>query len=233
MEPLNRDQRITAVASLDQPLRRQLYEFLADRTDWLTRDEAADTLDVARSVAAFHLDKLADAGVLEVSFERTTGRTGPGAGRPSKRYRLAVDELSASLPDRRYDLAGHLLAQAVAESTARGTPVGDCLSQGARAAGRAMGGAARSESEHNEAGHQAAVMDVLEASGYEPRLVDDEEIVLGNCPFHRLAEEHRALVCGMNLDLLDGVVDGLRVGADLEARLEPEPGLCCVRLRRR
>ena len=231
MEPLTRDQRIAALASLDQPLRRLLYEVMKDRTDWLTRDEAAELLDVARSVAAFHLDKLAEAGVVEVTFERTTGRTGPGAGRPSKLYRLAADELSASMPDRRYDLAGQLLANAVAESSARGTPVDDCLCQGARAAGRAMGSEARPA--HKTTGtDDASVIAVLEANGYEPRMIDGE-IVLDNCPFHRLAEEHRELVCGMNLDLLGGVVEGLGVGADLEAHLVPEPGFCCVRLRRR
>ena len=233
MEPLTRDQRIAALASLDQPLRRRLYEVLEDRTDWLTRDEAAELLDVARSVAAFHLDKLAEAGVVEVTFERTTGRTGPGAGRPSKLYRLAADELSASMPDRRYDVAGQLLADAVAESSARGTPVEDCLCQGARAAGRAMGRAARPGDKTTGIDDASSVIAVLEANGYEPRIIDDGEIVLDNCPFHRLAEEHRELVCGMNLDLLDGVVEGLGVGADLEAHLVPEPGFCCVRLRRR
>src|SRR5680860_1334410 len=109
MEPLStRDARIAAVASLEQPLRRRLYALLDDRDRWITRDEAASALDVARSVAAFHLDKLADAGVVEVTFERTTGRTGPGAGRPSKMYRLTLDELSASIPERHYDLAGQV-----------------------------------------------------------------------------------------------------------------------------
>ncbi|MCB1028382.1 MAG: helix-turn-helix domain-containing protein, partial [Microthrixaceae bacterium] len=137
------DERITAIASLDQPLRRRLYGLLADRDRWTTRDQAADALDVARSVAAFHLDKLADAGVVDVDFQRTTGRTGPGAGRPSKVYRLAADEFSASMPDRHYDLAGHLLADAVAESSATGAPADQCLATAARAAGRRLGADAR------------------------------------------------------------------------------------------
>src|SRR3954468_9081487 len=114
------EQRIAGIAALDQPIRRGLYRLLTSTDGWITRDEAAASLDVARSVAAFHLDKLADAGVVEVQFQRMSGRQGPGAGRPSKLYRLAADELSASLPQRHYDLAGSLLAAAVAESAKTG-----------------------------------------------------------------------------------------------------------------
>src|SRR5262245_31346300 len=115
MEPeSDLERRIAGIAALDQPLRRDLYRLLARGE--VTRDDAAAALDIPRSVAAFHLDKLVAAGAVEVRFERTSGRSGPGAGRPSKLYRLANDELSVSVPDRRYDLAGSLLAAAVAES---------------------------------------------------------------------------------------------------------------------
>lgn len=223
-----RDDRIAAVAALDQPLRRQLHAVLADRDSWTSRDEAADALGVARSVAAFHLDKLAAAGVAEVRFERTTGRSGPGAGRPSKMYRLAADELSASMPDRRYDLAGQLLADAVADSTATGTPVGECLERVARAAGRTVGEDVRGEAA-GEDRSLAELLDVLERQGYEP-VVDDGEVALVNCPFHRLAEGHRSLVCGMNLSFLTGLVEGLDPDPAVDAQLLPEPGYCCVRI---
>src|SRR4051812_37329553 len=99
------ERRIAGIASLDQPARRALYELLAAADGWTTRDEAAEAAGVPRSVAAFHLDKLAEAGVLEVRFQRTSGRTGPGAGRPSKLYRRSPEELSVSVPERHYDLA--------------------------------------------------------------------------------------------------------------------------------
>src|SRR5687768_14593850 len=97
---------IAEIAVLDQPLRRDLYRHLAQAAAWVSRDDAAAALDVPRSVAAFHLDKLADAGLVEVRFERTSGRQGPGAGRPSKLYRRHRDEIAASVPERHYDLAG-------------------------------------------------------------------------------------------------------------------------------
>ena len=220
------------MASLDQPLRRRLYALLADSDEWTTRDEAASALDVPRSVAAFHLDKLADAGVVEVTFQRTTGRVGPGAGRPSKMYRLAAGEISASMPDRHYDLAGRLLADAVADSTARGEPVDRCLQHVARAAGREMGRRARTDADIDDAAPGTpVVLATLGRCGYEPTVLDQGEIALSNCPFHRLAEEHRSLVCGMNLDFLTGLVDGLDPEPNLRAQLAPEPGYCCVRLR--
>jgi predicted ArsR family transcriptional regulator len=220
------EQRITAIAALDQPLRRELYRLFSDG-GWHTRDEAAGSLGVARSVAAFHLDKLAEAGVLDVRFERVSGRSGPGAGRPSKLYRLAADELAASVPERRYDLAGTILATAVAESTRTGTPVRDCLRDVAHDEGRAVGEGAIGA--RGRRARRDAVMDVLTRHGYEPSLVR-RDVALDNCPFHRLAEQERELVCAMNLDFVTGLLEGIGAADTLRARLAPEPGHCCVRI---
>ena len=75
----------------------------------------------------------------------------------------------------------------------------------------------------------AAAVLVLVANGYEPR-IDGTGLILANCPFDALAEEYTDLVCGMNLDLLSGLLDGLG-HPDVAASLEPAPGLCCVRIR--
>lgn len=225
------DRRITRIAALDQPLRRDLYRLLAERGGWVSRDDASEALEVPRSVAAFHLDKLVEAGVAEVTFERTTGRTGPGAGRPAKLYRRAASEVSASIPERRYDLAGSLLAGAIAESDRTGAPVADCLRAGAHEAGRTLGREATTAAgnQNQPEARQQAVLDVLTRHGYEPT-IHRGEITLLNCPFHRLAEEHRDLVCGMNLDLLTGLLEGLGPDNGLSARLAPEAGYCCVRI---
>src|SRR5215510_7728986 len=223
------DRRIAGIAALDQPLRRELYRRLGESDGWMSRDEAAAALGVPRSVAAFHLDKLADAGVVEVRFARTTGRSGPGAGRPSKLYRPAGGEVAASVPDRHYDLAGSLLATAIAESTRTGTPVDECLRAAAQAAGRTIGADAQAavDAVPPDEDRRAAVVDVLAQHGYEPEDAAGGEIALANCPFHRLAEEHRALVCGMNLDFLGGLLAGMDPDDDqLAARLDPAPGYC-------
>jgi predicted ArsR family transcriptional regulator len=70
------------------------------------------------------------------------------------------------------------------------------------------------------------VSGVLAAVGYEPR-VDGDCVVLGNCPFHSLAASYTALVCGMNLDLITGMLGALPARC-ARARLDPAPGRCCV-----
>ncbi len=133
------ERRVAAIAALDQPLRRDLYRLLSKADGWTSRDEAATALGVGRPVAAFHLDKLVEAGVVEIRFERLTGRSGPGAGRPAKLYRPRQVELAASVPERHYDLAGSLLAAAVSDAADSGRPVVDCLAAVAHATGRQIG----------------------------------------------------------------------------------------------
>ncbi|HLU43248.1 MAG TPA: helix-turn-helix domain-containing protein [Microthrixaceae bacterium] len=232
MAPDRLQRNISGLASLDQPTRRALYDLVARRGDWTGRDAAAEELDLPRSVAAFHLDKLAEAGLVEVKFERPAGRGGPGAGRPAKLYRRSAEETAASVPDRRYDLAGSLLARAVATATRTGARVTECLAEVARTAGAEAGQGSRPDEAPGPDAAEPALLVALEEHGYEPVVQPDGEIALRNCPFHRLAQQERELVCGMNLDFLSGCLDGLGVGEGFDARLDPEPGYCCVRITR-
>jgi predicted ArsR family transcriptional regulator len=218
----DRSARVGAVAALAEPTRRRLYDHVARQFGPVSRDEAAAAVAVPRATAAFHLDRLVDDGLLEVHFERRTGRTGPGAGRPSKLYRRADCTVEVSFPERRYDLAGDLLAAAMAAAEKSGESPRAALARLAYDRGRRLGEGAP------PAGGRTAALHVLEAHGFEPRL-EDGAISLANCPFHTLAREHTELVCGMNLRLLEGVLDGVP-SADLAARLQPGPGRCCVRL---
>jgi predicted ArsR family transcriptional regulator len=223
--------RVTGVAALAEPVRRELYLFVADQPDAVSRDQAAAGIDVARHTAKFHLDKLVTDGLLTTEFRRLSGRRGPGAGRPAKLYRRAPGEVTVSLPERRYDLAGGLMAQAIDSSVADGTPVVEALNEAAAAFGAALGEQARkaAESTAGPDSSRAAVCQVLVASGYEPHLHDDT-ILLRNCPFHALAKEHTTLVCGMNLALIKAVTDGVsdRVDSSLTPRLDPGDDRCCV-----
>lgn len=221
-----RDAGLTPLAALAEPLRRRLFLYVASTSEPVGRDEAAAALGVARSVAAFHLDKLADVGVLAVEYRRPPGRTGPGAGRPAKLYRAVEDELTFSVPERRYELVAAVLARAVADAEAESIPVAEALRKTARTFGRAMGadsgdldGATPNDSLNRVAG-------VLSQYGYQPR-VEPARITLENCPYRALAEENREVVCRMNLRLLKGVLRG--AGAtDLLARPDPSTGRCCV-----
>jgi predicted ArsR family transcriptional regulator len=176
---------------------------------------------VAHHLAKFHLDKLVDDGLLEAEYRRPPGRGGPGAGRPAKLYRRAAGSIAVSVPERRYDLAGHIMARAITAAREAGLPVDEALAAAARATGAEL---ARETSPGPD--HLAAVSRVLAESGYEPR-VEGDRVTLSNCPFHQLAESYTALVCGMNLHLVDGILDALDAG-DLRARLTPAPGKCCV-----
>ena len=108
--------RVTKLGALADPVRRALYRFVADQPGAVSRDQAADGIDVPRHTAKFHLDRLVDEGLLVTEFRRLTGRSGPGAGRPAKLYRRSRKEVAVSLPSRRYDLAGDVLADAVERS---------------------------------------------------------------------------------------------------------------------
>lgn len=209
---------VSAIAALDEPTRRRLYEFVVGHPAPVSRDEAAGAVGAPRATVAFHLDKLVAEGLLEVVHERRNGRSGPGAGRPSKLYRRSPKHITVSLPERRYELAAHLMADALDASD---EPPRDALRRRAHELGKEVGTTARVPD-----GADAHVA-VLRELGFEPR--SDNGTLLVNCPFHSLAQQHTELVCGMNLSLVDGVLDGLGT-TGVTARLDPRPGHCCVRL---
>jgi predicted ArsR family transcriptional regulator len=203
---------VAALRTLHDPVRRSLYRFVAAQPREVGRDEAARAVGVQRGLAAFHLDKLVEAGLLEVAaVRRVSGRSGPGAGRPAKLYRRAAVDHQVSVPERTYGLAAELLAEAVDEAGAE-----PALHAGARRAGARAG-------RQEPAG--ADLVEVLARRGYEPWR-DGTVLRLGNCPFRDVAAGFPAVVCGMNLALLEGLLEGL--GADATAVLDPAPGRCCV-----
>jgi len=217
---------VSAVASLEEPTRRRIYDHVGAQAAPVSRDDVAAALDVPRRTAAFHLDRLAELGLLAVSYGRRTGRTGPGAGRPAKLYQRSTRDVAVSLPPRDYDLAGRLLAGAMAQAQQTGERPREVLDRQARDLGRAM--ARERSGGPADRGATSVLMGLLEDHGFEPRSAAGE-IVLHNCPFHALAQEQAELVCGMNLHLLVGVLEGLGT-TGLQARLEPGHSGCCVRL---
>jgi predicted ArsR family transcriptional regulator len=214
---------LAGVAALAEPQRRQLYDVVAGADDAVSREQAAQLTGVPVHTAKFHLDRLVDEGLLEVEYRRLTGRTGPGSGRPAKLYRRADRELSVSLPQRQYDLLSRILASAVAAATTSGEPVGDVAAAVARAEGTRFG----SEHRTRTRSELRRLADALAAGGYEPRVLD-RTLELRNCPFHRVAQEQTTLVCGLNLEYVDGVREGLACRG-VETALDPAPGRCCVR----
>ncbi|GAB2510815.1 helix-turn-helix transcriptional regulator [Paramicrobacterium agarici] len=217
---------IAGASALADETRRALYLYVCAQPHPVSRDQAADAVAVPVHTAKFHLDKLETAGLLRSSYARTSGRTGPGAGRSAKLYERSDVELDISLPAREYVLAGDLMAQAIARSSQ-----GEDISSALRAVARERG--ALLAAEHDGEGTDAdrafdIAVTTLRALGYEPR-VDGDRIVMANCPFHQLAGAHTQLICGMNHDMLSAFTDSVAPGV-LRADLDPAPGRCCVTL---
>ena len=224
------DADVAGLASLAEPTRRALYLYVRDQGTAVSRDEAAAGVGVPRHQAKFHLDRLVDDGLLEVEFARRTGRQGPGAGRPAKLYRRGSRELAVTLPERRYELAGQLMARAISEAQGEELPVAETLRRAARERGRSLAAMVqrRAGNSPSPAALLAAARGVLDDEGYETHS-DPAGLTLANCPFRALAAEHTPLVCGMNLAIMEGLLE--RLGRlRYAAVLDPAEGRCCVRL---
>lgn len=218
--------RVTKLGTLADPIRRALYRFVAEQPGAVSRNQAAEGIEIAPHTAKFHLDKLVEEGLLITEFRRLTGRTGPGAGRPAKLYRRSRKEVTVSVPSRRYDLAGQVLADAV-ERALDGTPMDRAVVEASDNAARIVVTATATTAGTD----LAKVAEVLDAFGYEPRIDGDpiDGLTPGNCPYDRLAAEHRTLICPMNQEFVSGVVRHLGCAGLRVESVEPGDG-CCVRV---
>jgi predicted ArsR family transcriptional regulator len=215
VQPAQSLEDLDSLSSLADPVRRRLYEAVAAAPQPIGREEAARAAGVGRSLAAYHLDRLAADGLVEVSYGRPEGRGGPGAGRPAKLYRRSDREFVLRAPPRDYVLLAEIMLRAGEDDPA----VHASVERKAREVGKALGRESRGESAE----------ELLRARGYEP-FDDAGTLRFKNCPFHAAVETHRRSVCGLNLAL----VEGLLVGAGERRRrasLDPQPGCCCVAVR--
>ena len=221
-------ERLAGIAVLADPIRRDLYLYVSGQPAPVSRDQAADGLAIARHTAKFHIDKLAAEGLLDASFKRLSDRRGPGAGRPTKLYARSSKQLSVTLPERRYDIAGQVLAGAIDSAATDGTRVTDAVTAAAHQWGRAIADQARAAAGSRPSSQRLVdcTCEALPRYGYAPARAGGI-IVLNNCPFDTLAREHTQLVCDMNLAIMAAVADRVGKGG-LAARLAPAPGRCCV-----
>lgn len=210
MEPFE-DAALDAVGALADPARRALYRYVAAAGSSVGRDEAAGATGLTRALAAFHLDKLVEAGLLAAGYKRLSGRVGPGAGRPAKVYHRVAGEHAVHLPPRDYPRAAELLARVVEDAG---------LDRELQAVARRVG----------ESSTVDSVPLALAARGYEPDY-DGGAVRLRNCPFHALARTYPPLVCGMNLALIEGLLAAAPDGPQWTARMDPHGGGCCVSLK--
>jgi predicted ArsR family transcriptional regulator len=233
-DSLERD--AAGIGALADPVRLQLYRFVCSQPKPVSREQAADAVGIPQHQAKFHLDRLTAEGLLESDYARLTGRSGPGAGRTSKLYRRARRHIAVSLPQREYELAGRLMAQAIAQSAITREPVVEVLNRVAHDYGQQIGATKRPPAD--PAAALELTIRVLRKYGYEPRVADGE-VELANCPFHALAQVGAPPACGgqtelacyMNHALITGMAEALAPHRP-DVRLYPGPDRCCVVLTR-
>jgi len=219
------DDRWTAAAALVDRSRRALYDYVRRQERAVSREDAAKATGISRALAAFHLDKLVEVGLLRARYEPPPGRRRT-RGRTPKVYEPAPDGLDASdglvitIPERRYRLLAEILADAVAQEP---DDAGRAARERALQRGRDLG-------RHLREQETPEVSGVLAELGFAPQPEPDGKVLLHNCPFHALATRHTALVCGLNHALLTGLLEGLAAD-QVRADLVPRPGACCVTLR--
>jgi predicted ArsR family transcriptional regulator len=217
---------IEAIALLGEPNRRKLHAYATSSPRPVSRDEAAEALGISRELAAHHLDRLVEGGLLATEWRPRDPGQGPGAGRPAKLYRRAPRELAVSLPDRRYEAAARAFAAALVASP--GGP--DLVAHGAAARGEAFGAAVRRRVGRRPSRSRllTTLLEALRGAGYEPRVEPKAGVVsLTNCPFDRLATDYRDLTCGMNRAWAEGVGEG--IGGHIVAAAAVDPvGRCCA-----
>jgi predicted ArsR family transcriptional regulator len=207
--------RWTAVVALADSSRRALYEYVRRQGRPVSREEAGAAARMSRGLAAFHLEKLVDAGLLRAGVRATPSGL-RGRGRAPKVYEATGDGLAITIPQRRYELIAEILADAVADDPANAA---EAAHRGAAERGRELGARLRGT---------GGLAEALAEIGFEPEDAGGG-VALRNCPFHVLAERQTALVCGLNQAFVAGLLEGLEVGG-VRAELAPRPGYCCVAL---
>jgi predicted ArsR family transcriptional regulator len=223
---------IAKAAVLADEQRRAIYRFVRSAGRPVTREDVAQANGISWRLAAFHLEKLLGQDLLKAHYARPPERGGPGAGRSAKYYEPSDVQIEVMVPDRRYDIAGRLLVEAI-QSEEPGELASETLLRVAAERGRELGEEVRRSRRLRRPGPERALAvleDVLTEDGFEPYRDDRRVVALRNCPFHSLAKLAPGLVCEMNRSFLDGVLRG--TGNDsVDAVLACKPGDCCVTLR--
>lgn len=210
---------------LAEPTRRDVFDAVRRAEHPMTRDDVSVATGINRRLAAFHLDRLSEAGVLIVDYARPGGRLGgPGAGRPAKRYRSGGITLDLTVPPRQYEFATRLLVQAIINAPT--DAIAGSLST-AYHEGRRIGELRRPAGRRSAKRDSAQILATLADLGYEPLSSAERTVRLRNCPFRSAADIAPDLVCGMNCQLVGGVLDGLGHTRNA-ALLRPAPPDCCV-----
>ncbi|HZA17511.1 MAG TPA: helix-turn-helix domain-containing protein [Pseudonocardiaceae bacterium] len=220
---------LAAAAALSDQLRRRMYGFIRQAHRPVSREEAAKTVGISRKLAAFHLDKLVEVGLLRAHYEPVGGIR--KVGRTPKVYEPTNTEVRISIPAREHDLLAAILIDALLSQDQDKRGHEDTF-QVARHRGAELGAIERERTRPGRLSAERALTlatAALTRYGFEPDRVTPTLLRLRNCPFAPLAAKAPQLVCGINHAFLTGFLDTLQAST-LTAVLAPRAGWCCVEL---
>jgi predicted ArsR family transcriptional regulator len=202
------------LAAVGDPELREALLFARSHARPVTADELAQEKGLHRNVARSRLERLVDAGLLAASFERRTGRSGPGAGRPAKTYSVVPQLESIEFPADPSEPVAALLVDALV------TRAGDePLREVGVEFGRELARSARLRPAKRLATGFERVCDAVRRLGYQASLerVDENGAVIATptCPLRPLVRARPEAVeidRGMWTGLASCALDGVEVG---------------------
>ena len=210
---------LEVLKALGDETRHALFREISTSTAPRSATELAESLALHPNTVRLHLERLRDAGLIEVEvLHRGT------VGRPQHRYSLAPGAPGLGFDPPAHVLLAGLLAAVAETAGAKGV--------GARSTGRAWGRAAaeRSLERTPEQSCLTLVAQELDQLGFEPA-ADDTATLDGStrieflhCPFRELAEAYPELVCNLHRGIVEGVAESQRGTVEAFSTLyEPDP----------
>jgi predicted ArsR family transcriptional regulator len=219
---------VGALDRLVDPGLSEVLLFVRGRPRPVTADELAAAQGLHRNVARSRLERLVEAGLLTTRFERRTGRTGPGAGRPAKTYAVAPELTALELPRRRYEELFSLLVDALPSAHRLreiGAAYGRSFARGLRPRNTLSGALANACLALRRAGFQATVVEAGDEEGL---------ISTATCPLRPLVRRNargRELDRGLWEGLIAHVLSARAAVVCETSRCHDDAEPCLVRVR--
>jgi predicted ArsR family transcriptional regulator len=200
--------------AVGDPDLREALLFARGRPSPVTADEVAEAQGIHRNVARSRLERLVEAGLLETAYERRSGRTGPGAGRPAKTYAVVPSLDAIEFPARGYE---SLLALLLDELPVEGRA--DRLHAVGVAFGEQLARKAGLRASKTPARAFEAMCKAVGSLGYQTSLEEADErgavISTPTCPLRPLVRAHPE-AAEIDRGMWAGLAAHALAGADVE-----------------
>jgi predicted ArsR family transcriptional regulator len=193
----------TLGGALGDPTRFSIYKHVVTSTEPISAGEAAQQFGLHRTVARSHLEKLAEAGLVQVGTRRN-----PRGGRPAKVYSQSNERIEVQLPPRRYETLSAMLIRLASRLNGRTAELAEEVGRqfGCEAAQNLRGGQYLADGTLN----LDAIIAFLGQRGCSPKMIVTHDgtiaIEVNNCLYLELARDHPDVVCGLSTGMLCGLI---------------------------